>query len=93
MANVPPPVSGYQRFDPASETCPSCQSPNVTAVKYTWWGGVIGPKMLNLHKCNNCKMNFNAKTRQNANTGILLYTVISTVVVVAIVVGIRLAMR
>jgi hypothetical protein len=32
-------------------TCPKCGSKNVSAVKLTWWGGVLGPKLLYHTKC------------------------------------------
>jgi len=65
--------------------CPKCGSPFVEKVKYTWWGGVIGPKLLHHTKCAECKYRFNSKTRQSNTTGIIIYSVVVFVIVFAVV--------
>jgi transposase-like protein len=69
--------------------CPQCNSLNVAAVSYTWWGGFIGPKLLKHTKCNDCKFTYNRKTRQSNTTPIILYSVIIFVVVFGIYYFIR----
>ncbi len=66
--------------------CPRCGSPHVQAVKFTWWGGLVGPKMMNLHKCLSCKLQYNAKTMQNAQQAILIYTLVGTAIGVIIMI-------
>lgn len=56
--------------------CPKCGSPFVEKVKYTWWGGLLGPKMLNHTKCAECKYTFNSKTRQSNTNAIIIYSVV-----------------
>ncbi|WP_255154757.1 hypothetical protein [Ferruginibacter sp. HRS2-29] len=60
--------------------CPKCGSENITPVKYTWWGGVLGPKILHHTKCNACKFLYNSKTRKSNTTGIIVYSVILFVI-------------
>jgi hypothetical protein len=56
--------------------CPKCGAQNAELVKYSWWGGVIGPKMLTHVKCQSCRKKFNGKTGQDNTTGIIIYSVI-----------------
>jgi hypothetical protein len=60
--------------------CPKCNSANVQAVRYTWWGGVIGPKILKHTKCNDCNFKYNSKTRKSNTTGIVIYSVVLAVI-------------
>jgi predicted Zn-ribbon and HTH transcriptional regulator len=49
--------------------CPKCGSGLISPVKYTWWGGVLGPKLLHHTKCNACNFKYNAN-------GIIIYSVV-----------------
>ncbi len=66
--------------DMHGEGCPQCGSMDVHAVKYTWWGGLLGPKMFHHTKCEECKYTFNSKTRKSNKQPILLYLVVSFLV-------------
>ncbi len=68
-----------QGYMQATPMCPRCGG-YTKKVGYTWWGGIIGPKMMNLHKCANCKLSFNATTMQSAETAIIIYAVVTGVV-------------
>ena len=71
------------------QPCPQCQAQNATRVGYTWWGGVLGPKLLTHVKCGSCGTAYNGKTGKSNTTGIVIYSVVLTVVVLAIYIGIR----
>lgn len=58
------------------ETCPRCNSHDVKAPGYTFWGGVIGPKLLNHRICRACNFGFNAKTRRSNMGAIITYQVV-----------------
>lgn len=63
--------------------CPKCGSENIKAVKYTWWGGVLGPKLFHHTKCQDCNFLFNSKTRRSNTTAIIIYSVVIFVVAFA----------
>lgn len=63
------------------EGCPKCGSKMVTKVKYTWWGGVLGPRMLHHTKCQSCSYTYNSKTRKPNTQGIVIYSVVIIVIV------------
>jgi uncharacterized protein (DUF983 family) len=44
-------------------------------MSFTWWGGLIGPKMLTHVKCPACGHTFNGKTGRDNTTGIILYSI------------------
>ncbi len=50
-----------QNFQGSGIACPQCSSTNTKEVKYTWWGGLVGPKIMNLQKCESCRFQFNRK--------------------------------
>ena len=60
--------------------CPKCNSANVVPVKYTWWGGVIGPRMMHHTRCKDCGYVYNRKTRQSNTTNIIIYFAVTFVV-------------
>jgi transposase-like protein len=60
--------------------CPNCGSTNVEKVKFTWWGGALGPSMFTHVKCKNCGTQFNGKTGKSNQTNIILYFVASFVI-------------
>lgn len=70
-------------------SCPKCGSPFTEPVKFTWWGGLLGPKLLHHTKCSECKYRFNSKTRQSNTTGIIIYSVVIFVIVFAVFYMIR----
>lgn len=61
--------------------CPKCSNPNAEQLKFTWWGGVIGPKILKHVKCQSCGAKYNGKTGKDNTTSIIIYMVVVSVVV------------
>ncbi len=64
--------------------CPKCGSTDIKKVGYTWWGGALGPKMLNHVKCNSCGTAFNGKTGASNTLKILLYNLAVIIIVILI---------
>lgn len=64
--------------------CPKCGSDIVSPVKYTWWGGVLGPKMLHHTKCESCGFKYNSKTRKSNTPSIIIYSVVIFVIFFAV---------
>ena len=60
--------------------CPKCGSELVTPVKYTWWGGMLGPKIFHHTKCESCGYRYNSKTRKSNTPGIIIYSIIIFVI-------------
>jgi transposase-like protein len=94
-----PPQGGWQGYPtPAYQggmgqyvPCPRCRKPDPEKVNFTWWGGMIGPRMLSHVKCQACGTAYNGKTGQSNTTGIVIYSVVLFVIGIAIVLVITLA--
>ena len=56
--------------------CPRCKSAAIHKPSFTWWGGALGPKMLNHRVCRDCGFGFNEKTRQSNGTAIAIYMIV-----------------
>lgn len=65
--------------------CPYCKSdlPPKPA-GFTWWGGVLGPKVLSHAICPACKKGYNSKTMQPNTTGIAIYSVVVIALVLVV---------
>src|SRR5829696_7676217 len=71
--------------------CPKCGFRGAQPVSCTWWGGVIGPKLLSHVRCNACRYSFNGKTGRPNTTGIVVYTVVGIVLVAVVLLALRIA--
>jgi uncharacterized protein (DUF983 family) len=65
--------------------------PSPQPVKFTWWGGLLGPKMLSHVKCQQCGLAYNGKTGQSNTKGIVIYAIVVNVIVFALVLIVILA--
>lgn len=77
--------------EPRPERCPECGSRRYTKVTYTWWGGLIGPAIFSMVRCDRCDTTFNRKhgTRVGA-TQILIYSLVGLVLALILAGGIGL---
>ena len=64
--------------------CPKCRGA-AEKLKFTWWGGVLGPKILTHVKCTACGYKYNGKTGKDNTTGIIIYSVIVAVLCLGLV--------
>jgi len=64
--------------------CPKCGNASVSPVKYTWWGGLLGPKMFHHTKCNGCGYRYNSKTRKSNTNAIIIYSIVLFVIAFAV---------
>ncbi|MFM9903582.1 MAG: hypothetical protein ACKVQJ_03300 [Pyrinomonadaceae bacterium] len=55
--------------------CPKCGAADPKMVNFTWWGGVLGPKLLTHVKCLNCGNKYNGKSGKDNTANIALYFV------------------
>ena len=64
--------------------CPRCQNTQVRPVTFTWWGGLLGPKLLSHVACSRCGSKYNGKTGRSNTTGIVLYSLAVTLLLLAL---------
>lgn len=62
--------------------CPRCGAQEAQPVGFTWWGGMLGPKLLSHVRCPRCRMEYNGKTGASNTTGIILYQVAGVVIAI-----------
>ena len=65
--------------------CPKCGGA-AEKLKFTWWGGILGPKILTHVKCLACGYKYNGKTGKDNTTGIIIYSVIVAILCLGLVV-------
>jgi hypothetical protein len=71
--------------------CPNCANREATAVSFTWWGGLLGPRLLNHVRCDQCGTEYNGRTGQPNTTGIIIYAVVVGVLALAITFAVIMA--
>ena len=65
-------------------SCPNCSSSYATQVRFTWWGGFLGPKLFNVIKCGACNKQYNGKTGRPNTTAIIIYVGGGAIIVLAL---------
>ena len=76
--NYPPP-QGWQAGMSEYVPCSRCASPDPEKQKFTWWGGMLGPRMFSHVKCRMCGLTYNGKTGQSNSTKITVYVIVTTI--------------
>ena len=66
--------------------CPKCRNSAGEKIRFTWWGGILGPKILTHVKCCDCGNKYNGKSGKDNTTGIVIYSAVVAVLVLALVV-------
>lgn len=66
--------------------CPSCRQSVAQKMSFTWWGGLLGPKLLTHVKCQACGKTYNGKTGKDNTTNIVIYFAVVFVVVLFLVI-------
>lgn len=57
--------------------CPKCQQDVAPLpVGFTWWGGLIGSKIINHVECPMCRARFNGRTGQSNDAAIAIYMIV-----------------
>lgn len=81
MASAPPPVVSYPRpqLEGGGPACPKCSGTQTKEIKYTWWGGVLAPKLMKLQKCEGCGFLFNRETNKPVTGAIVGYNMTAAV--------------
>ena len=72
--------------------CPKCRNAKAQQVSFTWWGGVIGPKLFTHVKCQTCGAKYNGKTGKNNTANIVIYFAVVAIIVFVLSFGFMLLM-
>ncbi len=67
--------------------CPKCRAADSQILKFTWWGGALGPKMLSHVKCQNCGNKYNGKTGGDNTAGIAIYMIVTGAIAFVLMFG------
>jgi hypothetical protein len=67
--------------------CPNCRQSAAEKMSFTWWGGIIGPKILTHVKCLSCGTKYNGKTGKDNTNGIIIYCVVVGIICVGLLAG------
>ena len=79
--------------DRSQRPCPACGNSQVKKIKWTMWGGALGPKLFHHVKCLQCNATFNSKTGKSNATAVAVYLAISIVVGLGLGVMLAVSMR
>jgi hypothetical protein len=71
--------------------CPQCGNVYARKIDFTWWGGLLGPRILNHVKCLQCGQTYNSKTGRSNFTAIVLYQVITLLIIALLFAAFTLA--
>ncbi len=66
--------------------CPTCSSKEAKQVGFTWWGGILGPRILSHVKCQECGTKYNGKTGKSNTTGIIVYSAVCFGIAIAVLI-------
>lgn len=66
--------------------CPKCRSSAGEKIRFTWWGGILGPKILTHVKCRDCGSKYNGKSGKDNTAGIVIYSAVVAILVLGLVV-------
>jgi hypothetical protein len=71
---VPPPFHSSGVIDYAgTPRCPGCGGGPLVEPKFTWWGGLVGHKVLGVQRCAACRKWWVKKTGAPGGTRVALY--------------------
>ena len=89
---TPPPIQMPRMAPPGEQfaACPKCRTTGATRVKFTMWGGVLGPKLLTHVKCGLCGTKYNGKTGQSNTGAIVVYTIVVFAIAFAVFGGLAM---
>lgn len=74
------------------KNCPKCNSENIAPVRWTWWGGAVGPAIIKTSKCSDCGAQFNTNTGGSNSTAIGIYIGVSIAIALVLTVVVMMAM-
>lgn len=73
--------------------CFRCGMRVANKVGFTWWGGLVGPRLLHHVRCAGCGQMFNARTGSSNGRAIAVYVTVCTIGVILLSIALFAAMR
>jgi hypothetical protein len=67
-----------------SAPCPKCKQTGAVPVGLTWWGGMLGPRLLNHVRCQGCNTTFNGKSGLSNQNRITIYVIVTGAIVLVL---------
>lgn len=62
--------------EPGAAPCPKCGAVGAQKVRFTWWGGLLGPRLFHHVRCPSCRAAYNGKTGRFNTTSIVVYMIV-----------------
>lgn len=56
--------------------CPKCRSAGAERITFTWWGGLLGSRLINHVRCPACRYAYNGKTGKDNTAAIVVYLIV-----------------
>jgi hypothetical protein len=81
MPPYPPSIMGYAGIE---RPCRGCGSGPLYEPGFTWWGGLVGHKLLGVEQCKACKRWWVKATGQSGDTRVMIYMIVGIVLGLAI---------
>jgi predicted nucleic-acid-binding Zn-ribbon protein len=85
LENIDPKMSIMNNYQP----CPKCGSQHAEPITFTWWGGLLGPKLFTHVACTSCRTTFNGKTGQSNQGAIIAYVSVSSIIGIIVLIFVR----
>ena len=77
------PVAGLERITTPG-ACPRCGSQTALKVRFTWWGGALGPRIFHVVRCVACNRAYNGKTGATLTWAIVVYQGVAMAITLAL---------
>lgn len=88
MSQPPPlPYAGRPSHD---ARCLGCGGGPLSVPSFTWWGGLVGQRLLGIEKCESCGQWWVKGTAKPGTSRIVIYAVVGGALGIALVVAISL---
>jgi rubredoxin len=66
--------------------CPSCGGRDAEKVTFSWWGGMLGPRMIKQVRCRQCRSTFRGDSGKPDTGFIVGYVIVTGVIALGVIV-------
>jgi len=68
--------------------CPTCGNVYATKINFTFWGGLLGPKLFHHVKCTECGTKYNGKSGKSNLVPIIIYSVVGFLISLVLIIAV-----